>query len=184
MSSQGEANGEGSPPTTITTPPPPPSLAAVCVFPSSGDGRADKQKRWPRFKSSRRCGSGGHLGAHLGAAALSLVRCEGRGLGGQEGWQRKDGKGDTCGVLVSGGGSGEAKPEQNQGLAVGVKVRRRKGSAGWRGHERNDPCCRCGVRRLGASRGVSSPRMLRPRRASTPPAFIPAAAPPGLLGGP
>lgn len=91
MSSRGEANGEGSPPPLLL---PHPSL--LFAFYQLWHGLADKQKRWPRFKSSRRCGSGGHLGAHLGAAVLLLMQCRGRGPGGQglaargvakEGWQ-------------------------------------------------------------------------------------------------
>lgn len=55
MSSQGEANGEGSPPLPLLLPHP----SLLFAFYQLWHGRTDKQNRWPRFKSGRRCGRRG-----------------------------------------------------------------------------------------------------------------------------
>lgn len=156
MSSQGEANGEGSPP-----PPPPlllPHPSLLFAFYQLWQWASRQTKTLAPFQEQQKVWERGAPRSTLGCrrALARAMRGEraggGRGLfpGGvaKEGWQG----GHVRGARER-GGSGEAKPEQNQGLAGGVNVRRRKGSAGWRGHERNDPCCLCGVRRLGASRG-------------------------------
>lgn len=78
MSSQGEASGEGSPPHPFSSP-----IPRCCLhFPSPGIGLRDKQKRWPCFKSSRRCGSRGHLAGHQAVLrCCNAMRCKGRGSG-------------------------------------------------------------------------------------------------------
>lgn len=84
MSSQGEASGEGSPPHPFSSP-----IPRCCLhFPSPGIGLMDKQKRWPCFKSSRRCGSRGHLAGHQAVLrCCSAMQCDARGE--VRGWEEE-----------------------------------------------------------------------------------------------